>query len=732
MKNTKITRVEGVIKTVTFHNPNNGFSVLKIQTSDAINPSLFKDEAEVITATGILIDPQKGEPLILEGTIETHPKFGRQLSFTSYQKETTFSMEGLVDYLASDLFPGVGYKTAEKIISTLGEKALEIIRQNPSVLAGIPGVSKKIQESLPNALIAHLDQEKMRVTLLGLGLTVGLIKMLIKIYQDTTIDKVTKRPYDLMKEVRGIGFERADQIAMQVGFEKNHPERLRAMVAYLFELLSLRQGHTHLPIDELQKRLYERLDADELGMSYEDAVNICEEAVQFGWLIQDETTYTLPLYQKAERTIANFMIAALEEDVNLPDNFETLLNAHLSTLEMTYTNEQHETLVQAFQSSVFMMTGGPGTGKTTLIKSIIALAKSLDYQVAAIAPTGKAARRLEAATGEKAYTIHRFLGIRPDGKPHYHLFQKAPVNFYIIDEISMVDVVLMATLIDAMKEGSKLILVGDEAQLPSVSPGQVLADLKTIVPHRTLHEIHRQAEASPIITLAESFRHQTYQTPWQHVPYLTMDKTQETESLKVILNLVKKFHQQGIFDIGILIPMYQGASGIDAVNTYLQTHLNPEPLVKLSEIAHYKKGDKVIQLSNNYDTLIMNGEMGLISAINPIAKTLDVQFEEALVTYQKEALKDLRLAYAISIHKSQGSGFDAVIMPLYKRFMPMLNRPLIYTGITRAKTYLTVLGDLDLIPYALKRNTHQRLTQLPSKLKNSPTQTEELSPYDFL
>jgi len=732
VKNTNLTRVEGFIKTVTFHNPDNGFSVLKIQTSEAIHPSLFKDESEVITATGILIDPQKGEPLILEGTIETHPKFGRQLSFISYQKETTFSQEGLVDYLASDLFPGVGLKTAEKIISTLGEKALELIRENPSVLASIPGVSVKIQGSLPIALKTHLDQEKIRVNLLGLGLTVGLIKILIKTYQDKTIDKVTKRPYDLMKEVRGIGFERADQIAMQAGFEKNHPERLRALVAYLFELLSLRQGHTHLPTEELQKRLSERLDADDLGMSFDDAISICEEAVQFGWLIQDENTYTLPLYQKAERTIANFMIAALEVENSLSDDFESLLSTHLKTLDITYTNEQHETLIQAFKSSVFMMTGGPGTGKTTLIKSIIALAKSLDFEVAAIAPTGKAARRLEAATGEKAFTIHRFLGIRPDGKPQYHLFQKAPVNFYIIDEISMVDVVLMATLIDAVKEGSKLILVGDEAQLPSVSPGQVLADLKTIVPHRTLHEIHRQAEASPIIKLAETFRYQTYQAPWQHPPYLAMEKILETESLKVILSLVKKFHQQGIYDIGILIPMYQGFSGIDAVNTYLQTHLNQEPLVKLSEIAHYKKGDKVIQLSNNYDTLIMNGELGIITEINPINKTLNVQFEEALVTYNKESFKDLRLAYAMSIHKSQGSGFDAVIMPLYKRFMPMLNRPLIYTGITRAKTYLTLFGELDLIPYALKRNTHQRLTQLPLKLKNSPTLDQELSPYDFL
>lgn len=733
MKNSVEIKVEGTIKTVTFHNPDNGYSVLKIKTADASKPSLFNDESDLITATGYLMDPQKGETIILHGNFQTHPKFGRQLHFTSYEKSMTLSDEGLIDYLSSDLFPGVGEKSATRIIEVLGENALDTIRQNPAILNTIPGLSKAVINSLPDALNSHVDQEKIRVKLLSLGLTVGLIKILMKTYQAQTVDRVTQKPYDLMRDVKGIGFERADQIAMKVGFEKSHPERLRALVAYLFEQLSMRQGHTHLSKEVLQQTVYERLDVDELGLSYDDAVDICDQAVAFGWLVEDEDTYTLPLYQKAERTIANFVLEALENTPEKPANFETILAHHSQDLKMEYTSEQWTAIKEVFDHFIYLITGGPGTGKTTLIKSIIAIAKACDYDVATVAPTGKAARRLEEATAEKATTIHRYLGIRPDGKPQFNHFLKAPHDLFIIDEISMVDVVLMATLVDAMKEGARVILVGDEDQLPSVAPGHVLADLKKAIPHRTLSEIHRQAATSPIITLAESFRQQTYQAPWQSAPELRMESILEAQALEFILNAVRPYYQGPNPDVGILIPMYQGPVGIDAVNAYLQTHLNPSKLMTLYDHVRYKIGDKVIQLSNNYDTLIMNGETGVITEIDPLKKTLQVQFDEALVTYDKETFKDIRLAYAMSIHKSQGSGFDTVIMPLYKRFLHMLNRPLIYTGITRAKQHLMILGDLDLIPYALKRNTHQRHTKLTDKIIQKSTEiNEDISPYDFL
>ena len=726
-------RLEGVIKTITFHNPDNGFSVLKIKPHEATQTSLFDVNADLITATGIMLDPQKGASVILEGTYESHPKFGRQLSFTHYQKETTLTEDGLVDYLASDLFPGIGPKSAAKIIETLGLHALDLIRENPAILDSIPGVSKTAKEHLPEALKTHFSQEKIRVKLLSYGISVGLIKILIKAYGDQTVDKVLKKPYDLMKEIKGIGFERADAIAQSVGFEINHPDRLRALVAHLFETLSMRQGHTHLPREVLYQHLKDRFIQDGLSSEDDVIIKVCEEAVLFGWLIEDDESFTLPLYQRAERTIAQFIQTAHDQEPVVIKTFETKLKTHLDTLEMTYTDEQVEAIKAVFNHPITLITGGPGTGKTTLIKSVIDLAKTFEFEVAAIAPTGKAARRLTEATGHKAYTIHRFLGIRPDGKPQFHKYVKAPAQFFIVDEISMVDVVLMATLIEAMPEDATLVLVGDDAQLPSVSPGHVMADIKDIVKTVKLNEIHRQAKASPIITLAESFRRQTYQAPWQSAPYLTMENTPEKESLKTILTHFKTALKNGIEDVAVLIPMYQGESGIDAVNAYLQMHLNPHPLIKLTEQAAYKIDDKVIQLTNNYDTLIMNGDMGKITAIDPILKTVTVAFEEAQVTYDKETFLELRLAYAISIHKSQGSGFEMVIMPLYRRFMHMLTRPLIYTGITRAKTHLHVLGDLDLIPYALSRNTHQRLTKLRAKLtQDTPPTEEDISPYDFL
>ena len=733
MKKSPLTTIEGTIKTVTFHNPDNGFTVIKIKTADASKPSLFNDESDVLTATGTLMDPQKGETLKLTGTFETHPKFGRQLHFSAYEKAATLSEEGLVDYLASDLFPGVGEKTATKIIEALGEQALDLIRQTPDVLKSIEGLPKNVLKTLPAALKNHVAEEKVRVQLLGFGLTVGTVKLLIKTYQAQTVDKVTKKPYDLIKEVKGIGFEKADQIALNVGFEKSHPDRLRALVAYLFEILSVRQGHTHIEKAILFQSVYERLTADELGLSYDDAVDLCDQSVAYGWLIEDDQTFTLPIYQRAEQTIANFVLTALKNPLPPDQAFEKILDEHLKDVPIDYTSEQRQTIKEVFEHPVYLITGGPGTGKTTLIKSVIHLAKAMDLKVAAIAPTGKAARRLEEATEEKATTIHRFLGIRPDGKPQFNQFLKAPIDLYVVDEISMVDVILMATLVDAMKEGARLILVGDADQLPSVSPGAVLADLKSVIPHHSLTEIHRQAEASPIITLAESFRLQTYQKPWESLPQLTMKNLAEQDALSTLLKEVINLKNQGIKDIGILIPMYQGPTGIDAVNEYLQKHLNPAPLVTLFDQVKYKMGDKVIQLSNNYDTLIMNGEIGEITGIDPVKKIIEVQFEDALVTYEKAAFKEIRLAYAMSIHKSQGSGFEVVIMPLYRRFMHMLTRPLIYTGITRAKKQLMIFGELDLIPYALKRNTHQRHTKLADKLLDkTTTDIDDVSPYDFL
>ena len=727
MKKTDEKALEGIIKTITFHNQETGFSVLKIETPDALNPSLFSMDTHLVTATGSIMDPQKGERVTLTGTVEDHPKFGPQFQFTHYVKDRPVTKEGMIDYLSSDLFKGVGPATAEVIMDALGDEALKKIRETPEVLTPLK-IPAKVKKTLPEQLETHAQYEHIRVALFKYGLTVKMVKSLLQAYGDQALDQVEKNPYRLIQDVKGVGFERADLIASNMGIAKDDPRRLDALLIVMFDQETFRRGHTHIDADALLNAVHARLQDDTDAFEAPDLKAHLDKAIKRGLLSVDGDWLTRPIYLEAETFIAE-KIHALNEVVppEIPD-FNTRIEDYQASNAITLTEEQTAAIEGAIKHAVYMISGGPGTGKTTIIKGILSVLQSHYEQadIALLAPTGKAAKRIEEATDFNASTFHRFLKIRQDMfKPPEPVRQKV----IIIDEISMVDTVLFYTLLRALKS-VRLILVGDDAQLPSVSPGQVFKDLLATDLKRThLTTIHRQAAGSKIIQMAQMIRE-------SHVDLHAFDASgdlllkplREPAFFDALSRMIQYYLDAGysLSDVSVIIPVYAGKHGIDAVNTYIQTHFNPAPLKTLKN-RPFKAGDKVLQLVNDYDHDVMNGDQGIIQTIE--RDHLVVQFDEKTVAYEGAKLDELRLAYAMSVHKSQGSGYPVVIMPIFKSFQHMLTQPLIYTALTRAIDACVIAGDLALFERAATITPAPRNTQLTVKMTDA---TPQLTPYDFL
>lgn len=727
VKKPSDSTLDGIIKTITFHNEETGFSVLKIETQEALNPSLFSMDASVITATGAIIDPQKGEHVTLTGTVETHPKFGPQFQFTHYIKDRPLTKEGMIDYLSSDLFKGIGPATAEVIMDALGEDALSKIRENPDLLTPLK-IPPKVKANLPAMLEEHAQFEHIRVALFKYGLTVKMVKSLIQVYGDQALDRVEKNPYRLIQDVRGVGFERADVIAAKMGIEKDDERRIEALFIVTFEHATFRRGHTHIDKETLLRHIAERLRTDALYWEEDTLTTHLNRVIQKGHLIVDEPYITRPIFLEAETFIAEKLRHLSSVQVQAPERLEERLEMYQEANGIALTDEQRMAIQGALSHSVYMISGGPGTGKTTIIKGIIAAFKEMveAEDIALIAPTGKAAKRIEEATGFKAATFHRFLKIRQD---MFTPPEKVTQKVIIIDEISMVDTVLFFTLLKALKE-VRLIIVGDDAQLPSVSPGQVFKDLlKTDLKRTHLTTIHRQAAGSKIIQLAQMIRLNTvdlsaFQTPSD----LVLKPLDESDFYDRLSRMLQYYLDEGyaLHDISVIIPVYAGKIGIDEVNQFIQKTFNPAPFKTLKNRI-FKRGDKVHQLINDYDHDVMNGDQGIITDI--ASDHVTVAFDEKTVAYDAGKLDELRLAYAMSVHKSQGSGYPVVILPVFKAFRHMLTQPLIYTALTRAIDACVITGDLALFEAAATIFHPERTTLLSEKMQ-APPQT--LSPYDFL
>lgn len=738
--------IQGIIKTITFYNEDNHFAIVKVVlTESSFTRSLFDKEKEVVAVKGYILSPKKGEEMKFYGHYETHAKFGEQFNAESYDKVSETSKAGMIEYLSSDLFKGVGEKTAERIVKTLGKTAIAQILEDKNCLDQVPKINKTMKDSLYESLVEHQASEQTFIKLYDYGISPKIATRIFKKYEQSTIKIIEQNPYQLIDDIEGIGFERADIIAKNIGIKENDPLRLKAMIIYLFKHITQNLGHTHMKVETFTKLTLSKLNKDQDLIDetmLEKAINALIKEKRF---VIENDQLTLSALSKADDEITQKIHALLEQDKHIDtDKVKSIIHAFEQAEGIEYTKTQKEAIIHALRQPFMVLTGGPGTGKTTVIKGLIhtyvkyygikktSLHASEDIFL--IAPTGRAAKRMKEATKAHATTIHRLLGYSFDGSFYHDKYTPVDGKLFIIDEASMIDTYLASQLLQSLPDDATVIMVGDEEQLPSVGPGQVLKDLIAVkqITSVSLDVIHRQSEGSSIIELASAMR----------VGRLPSDLAKQKEDhyiIELMPNMFKARLKSMVDylldkgydlhdDIQILIPMYKGMVGIDEINRFMQEtyNLNTQKSLTYGDKT-YRINDKVLQLTNQIEDGVMNGDQGRIIAIDEDKNQLIVSFLDIEVTYHKKDLNNLTHAYAMSIHKAQGSEYKVVIVPIFKNYMIMLKRKLIYTAITRASDMLILAGQMDGLSYAVKRVEDDRNTLLQSKLsKQAVSRTAQM------
>ncbi|HDB5541952.1 TPA: ATP-dependent RecD-like DNA helicase [Staphylococcus aureus] len=736
--------IKGTVEAILFQNSDNFYTVLKVDTIET-----NEDFDTMPTVVGFLPNIVEGDVYTFKGQVVDHPHYGKQLKAETFEKEMPQTKEAIISYLSSDLFKGVGKKTAQNIVNTLGDNAINDILDDHSVLEKVSGLSKKKQKQIAEQISANQESEKIMIRLHDLGFGPKLSMAIYQFYLGDTLTILDRNPYQLIYDIKGIGFNKADQLARNIGIAYNDNERLKAALLYTLEEECIKQGHTYLPINVVID-----LTVDVLNYQDEEVIEPekLDEMLQYlneeKRLIIDNEQVAIPsLYYSEIKSVQNLFRIKTHTN-KLTEIEQSDLQMHIGEIEdanqVNYAASQKEALQTAINSKVMLLTGGPGTGKTTVIKGIVELYAEIhglsldyddyvndDYPVVLAAPTGRASKRLQESTGLEAMTIHRLIGWNQDTKPEDILENEINARLIIIDEMSMVDTWLFHQFLSAVPLDAQLIFVGDEDQLPSVGPGQVFKDLieSKAIPRVNLTEVYRQQDGSSIIELAHRMKLGQKIDITQRFHDRSFINCQANQIPTVVEKVVTSAVNKGytMADIQVLAPMYKGNAGIKRLNQVLQDILNPKKKdtreIEFGDVV-FRKGDKVLQLVNRPNDNIFNGDIGVIVGIfwakeNALNKdVLVVDFEGNEITFTKQDMMELTHAYCTSIHKSQGSEFPIVIMPIVKQYFRMLQRPILYTGLTRAKTSLVLLGDSEAFDIGLKTNGQARLTQLCTLLKN--------------
>lgn len=704
-------KIEGIVTNIIYRNEDNGYNIIVVETSDSD-----------ITCVGTMPFFDEGDNVEVTGDLVYHDKYGEQINVSSIKLLKPSGRDATVTYLANANIKGIGKKTAAQIYNKFGEESIDIVYNDPEKLKSITGIGKKKIEDIKLTTEETKDSRNTMLYLQSLSISYNLSMKIYKLYGEDTIDIIKTNPYRLVDDISGVGFTMADNIARNMQISSNSSFRISAGISHTLNYESEFNGHTAIKIDYLTYKV-----ANLLRVKNDDIIEQINKDTLAGKLyiviIEDEKfVYKKSLY-KAEKYIA--MVLKQKKDSTY--NFDVSIDEDLSV----FSEEQQIAINEAFKNMVMVITGGPGTGKTTIINAIKKILNNNNLSYAMLAPTGRAAKRIQETTGDEAYTIHRLLGIKPDeALAEYNEENPIEKDYIIVDEMSMVDIYLMKTLLSAIAPETALIMVGDSNQLPSVGPGNVLADIiNTDIKTIRLKKIFRQGLESNIIVNAHKINNGEYPILNESGKDFFFIEANRNNFNDVLANLVnnrlpKFYGLDKIKDIQILCPSKKTPWGATNINENIQNVLNPsKESLKINDKV-YKLNDKVMQIRNNYDLVaenaltdaegVYNGDIGFINKIDKEDEKLEVEFYDgSVVTYKKEDIRDLDLSYAITIHKSQGSEFDCVIIPMMQVAPMLLTRNLLYTGVTRAKKLVILVGEKRIIKQMVNNNTsNKRYTNL--------------------
>ena len=732
------TMLEGIISRLVYHDPEGGYTVGELQESDG----------SVVTMVGVLPGAMVGESIRIHGAWEQHQRYGRQFHFHSYELVRPSTARGVVAYLGGGLVKGVGPRLAQGMYDHFGENLLDILDKQPERLREVSGIGRKRAAELGEAWREHQDIHRIMVFLQDHGIGPALAGRIHRQYGGEAMTIIERWPYRLAREVRGIGFLTADRIARQVGISASDPQRLQAGIVHVLDE-ARDEGHFMLPRESLLQQARQVLECDP------QALELAAEAVREGGQVaaekgpDGEIGIYLPDSLEAEKELAGLVLRLCAKTVPRapsPEQVCSWLEKRRDMGAVELTAAQAEAVCTALREPVSVITGGPGTGKTTVTRAIVEAAENIRRRVALCSPTGRAAKRLGQAAGRPAATIHRLLAYDPiRGRFRFGYADPLPVDLLIVDETSMVDAFLARDLLCAVPPAAQVVFIGDVDQLPSVGPGNVLRDIidSGTVPVHRLQEIFRQAEGGDIVRSAHLIREGTIPrfvpgNKWQGEDCVFMERETADDAAAAVIKVVTRSIPGLGYDrrdIQVISPMHRGPVGVAALNEALQEVINP-PAPGKGEIRRsgmcFREGDRVLQTVNNYDKNVYNGDIGFITVVNKGTEKAVVEFDMGPVTYDFKDLDELEIAYALTIHKSQGSEYPAVVMVMHSSHYIMMKRNLLYTALTRAERLAVIVGDYKGLGKAVRTHDEDnRHTRLQHRLQGSLQALHIDTPLDF-
>jgi exodeoxyribonuclease V alpha subunit len=742
--------LSGAVERITFYNAENGYTVLRLRPDSGRGShvphasSLTRDG--LVTVVGNLPELSPGEHLRLEGHWDKHAKHGSQFKAEVCEQTLPATVSGIQSYLGSGMIKGIGPRLAERIVSRFQEQTLDVIEQEAERLLEVPGIGRDRLHKIATAWVEQKQVKEIMIFLQGHGVSTNLAVKIYKTYGEAALETVQKNPYQLERDIYGVGFKTADRIARALGLPAEHPSRIEAGIVFALNEM-IENGHVYAPREMLAERAVELLGVPpELiapaleALSQDerirvDMVPVPQEATGKKQAAEASADYKIPVIYLAPLYFSERGIA---------ERLRRLAGARLEPLQSDFTRastgslseEQSSALEMALAHPVSILTGGPGTGKTTCLKALIAALEAGGRRVALASPTGRAAKRLSEATGRPASTIHRLLEFSPMEGFKHNEEKPLDVDFLVVDEASMLDLLLTNNLLKAVRPGTQVLFVGDVDQLPAVGAGDVLRDLidSGMIPVTRLSVIFRQAADSQIITNAHLINQGKFPTLSKESGDFFLFPADEAEAagdwiVQIVSERIpQKFGFHPLHDIQVLAPLYRGPAGVSILNERLQEKLNP-PAASTPERKLYgtlfRTGDKVMQTQNNYDKDVYNGDIGFIRSMDMVEQILSVDFDERRVTYDWSDADQLTLAYVVSVHKAQGSEFPVVVMPVVTGHYMMLQRNLLYTAVTRARNLCVLTGSRKAISIAIHNNkVTQRFTALEWRLRGDESREQ--------